>query len=432
MFGQRNGTLKTETNNSGITVGLDIGTSKICALVAAPDEMPGSINILGLGIAESNGLNRGVVVNIEKTVRSIEKVITQAEQQAGIEITEVVVGIAGDHIQSQHAHGVVGISNPSHEITSFDVERLLEDSRRINVPSERKILHVIPQDFIIDGQDGVAEPIGMSGIRMEADVQVITGLRTAVQNIHRCVEKLGIRVKSLVLEPLASSYSVLSPEEKEVGVALVDIGAGTTDIAVFEENILRHTGVIALGGRQVTDDIRKVLGIIVAHAEKIKREFGHAYTSSMMYDEVFMIPGIGGRKPMEITRSYLSRIIQPRLEEIFTFALDEIRRTGYSSSLGAGVVITGGSALMKGVHELADEVFGMPVKIGVPSGISYLGLAPEIENPMYSTVVGLVLYDMNEKYKEQTHINAFSDMEDDAKYNKGKLFEIVKKFIEEL
>ncbi len=391
----------TKTNTeiekkSGIVVGLDIGSSKVCALVAAKDEAPDAIKILGLGIAESEGLSRGVVVNIEKTVKSIEKVIEQAEQQSGQKIEEVVVGIAGDHIQSLSTRGLIGISNPNYEITEADVERVIDESKNIKIPSERKILHVIPQDFIIDGQDGILDPVGMSGVRMEANVHIVTGLDTAIQNIYRCVERLNLKVKNIILEPLASSYAVLDEEEKEVGVALVDIGGGTTDIAIFEENTIRFTSVFGVAGRQVTDDIRKGIGIIATQAERIKREYGHAHRNSIMYDEVFMIPGINGRKPLEVTKSVLAQIIQPRMEEIFEFALAEIRRSGYSGRLGAGIVLTGGCSLLKGVDELAQEVFGMPVKIGIPASVTYTGLAPEIKNPIYSTSVGLAMFGLRD------------------------------------
>ncbi len=387
-----------------ITAGLDIGTSKVCALIATPGDSPKSLNILGTGITESDGLNRGVVVNIEKTIRSIRKVVEQAEQQAGIKVDDVVVGIAGDHIESFQTKGIVGISNPTKEITQEDVDRVLEESRNIKIPAERTILHVIPQEYIIDGQDGITDPVGMSGVRLEADVHVVTGLVTAIQNIERCVKRIGLGVRDIVLEPLASSYAVLDDEEKEVGVALIDIGGGTTDIAIFEENIIRFTSVFAIAGKQLTDDIRKGLGVIASQAERVKREYGHAFMDSIIKDEVFMIPGIGGRKPMEVSKSYLCQIIQPRMEEIFEFALAEIKRSGYAGSLGAGVVVTGGSSLLRGAEELAAEIFGMPVKIGMPSGISYSGLAPEIENPIYSTAVGLSLYGIEKnKYMQDFH-----------------------------
>lgn len=378
--------------NGTITVGLDIGTTKVCALVASVDKTTKTLKILGFGITESEGLNRGVVVNIDKTVKSIKTAIAQAEQQSGIKVEEVVVGIAGDHIESFQTSGIVGISNPTREISQADVDRLLDDTRNVAIPSERTIIHVMPQEFIIDGQDGIHDPVGMSGVRMEAKVHIVTGLTTAIQNIHRCVERSGLKVKQIVLEPLASSSAILTPEEKEVGVALIDIGGGTTDIAIFEENIIRYTSVFAIAGKQVTDDIRKVLGIVVSQAERIKREYGHCFEPSIMKDEVIMIPGIAGRKPMEINKTYLCRIIQPRMEEIFEFAFAEIKKSGYENRLGAGIVITGGNTLIRGTDELAAAIFGMPVKIGYPSGITYTGLATEVESPIYSTSVGLAIY----------------------------------------
>ncbi|MFP4529278.1 MAG: cell division protein FtsA [Candidatus Kapaibacterium sp.] len=431
-------------SQSGITVGLDVGTTKICALVAEPGEKPDTLNILGIGIAPSEGLNRGVVTNIDKTVRAINDVIQQAEQQSGKRIKDVVVGIAGDHIDSIQARGIIGISNSNMEIARSDVQRLLEDTRKINISPDREIIHLIPQDFIIDGQDRIIDPVGMSGVRMEANVHVVTGLRSAIKNMHRCVERCGLVVKDIVLEPLASSTAILSEEEKEVGVALIDIGGGTTDIAIFEENIIRYSSVFAIAGNQVTDDIRKGLGIIASQAEEIKRAYGHAYEGSIMKDEVFMIPGIGGRKPMEATKSYLCQIIQPRMEELFEFALSEIIKSGFAGSLGAGVVLTGGTTLLRGTEELAQEIFGMPVKIGIPRGISYSGLAPEIESPIYSTSVGLALYalrqeeeapQMAEEPVQPESQSVAPEVETEEIPKKGEkvtIFNRVKKFIEEL
>lgn len=379
------------SNELPISVGLDLGTSKVCALVTSPNTDDDTLKILGIGIAESEGLNRGVVVNIEKTIRSIKKVIEQAEQQSGIKIKEVTVGIAGDHIDSIKTRGIIGISNNEQEITQADVDRLLSDASKIAIPSERQILHVIPEEFIIDGQDGITDPIGMSGIRLEAQVNIITGLKTAINNIHRCVERLGIKVKDVILEPIASSKSVLLEAEKEIGVAIVDIGGGTTDVAIFHEGIYKFTSVFALAGKHVTDDVRTVLGIVNSQAEKIKRDYGHCYQSSIMNDDVFMVPGIGGRKPMEIKKSQLCEIIEPRMRELFEFALAEIHRSGFADKLGAGVVVTGGTTLLNGTEDLAREVFGMPVKIGIPTNLTYSGLAPEVGSPIYATSVGLAL-----------------------------------------
>lgn len=389
-----------EAAHSDVIVGLDIGTTKVCAIVAARKRGSNGMTVLGIGESPSEGLNRGVVVNIEKTVRSIQQAVQQAEQQSGVRIEDVIVGIAGDHIQSFPTMGIVGISNPEKEITKADVERLLDETRKIALPSDRKILHIIPQDFIIDGQDGITDPVGMSGIRMEANVHVVTGLVTAAQNIYRCVERAGMKVSNLVLQPLASSYAVLDHEEKEIGVALIDIGGGTTDIAVFEGGIIRHTALFGIAGKQITDDVRRGLGIIASQAERVKQEYGHALQTSIMRDEMFMIPGVGGRKPMEVTKSLLCDIIQPRMEELLEFALAEIRRSGYSQNLSAGLVLTGGGALLRGIDELAYQITGMPVKIGIPSGFGDGGLAPEIENPRYATGVGLIGYAM--KHSDQS------------------------------
>ena len=431
MFASNNSSSNKNTENTtrNTVVGLDIGTSKVCAIVASEGDVPDCLDILGIGITENEGSNRGVITHIERTITSLKKAIEQAEQQAGIEIKEAVVGIAGDHIESFQSHGIVSISNPTKEISDKDVNRVIEESKNIAIPAERTILHLIPQEFIIDGQDGIIEPVGMLGVRMEANVHIVTGQSTAIQNIYRCVERLGIEVRDVVLEPIASSYAVLCNEEKEVGVALIDIGGGTTDIAIFEDNIIRFTKVIAIAGKQVTEDIRKGLGIMHSNAERLKREYGCALTSSIMDDEVIMIPGIGGRNPMEIPKSYLCQIIQPRMEEIFEFALTEIRRSGYAGSLGAGIVITGGSSLLKGTEELAQEVFGMPVKIGFPSKVSYSGLGPEVKSPMYSTAVGLALYGL-----EKDMVFSKNDSQDQQRHQSAKkpLFSRLKNFLEDL
>ncbi len=375
-----------------IVVGLDIGTSKVCAIVAErDDDSVHGIHVLGIGHSPSEGLNRGVVVNIEKTVRSIERAVEQAQQQSGVAVRSVSVGIAGDHIQAFPSRGVVTISNPDRVVTQQDVDRLLEDAQRVMMPSDRSILHVIPQEYIIDGQDGIFDPVGMSGLRMEANVHIITGLVTAAQNIYRCVERAGLVVDDIVLEPLASSYAVLDDEEKEIGVALIDIGGGTTDIAIFEDRTIRHTAVIGIAGRMVTDDIRRGLGIIGEQAERIKREYGYAMESMILNDDVFMIPGIGGRKPMEISKRMLSQIIQPRMEEILEFVLVELKKSGYFRRLSAGAILTGGGALLRGSVELAQDVLGIPVKLGIPSGFGGSALAPEVQSPIYSTAVGLVI-----------------------------------------
>ncbi len=378
-----------------IIVGLDIGTTKVCVVVASFDE-GGRFNVLGVGRSISDGLTRGVVTNIEKTVRSIQSAVAEAESRSGIKIQSIIVGIAGEHIQSFQSRGVIAISSSESEITQADVNRLIEDTKRVALPSDRKIIHVIPQEFIIDGQDGVCDPVGMSGVRLEANVHIITGLVTAAQNIYKCVQRAGLLVRDMVLEPLASSYAVLEEEEKEVGIALLDIGGGTTDLAVFEDRTIRHTAVIPVAGNQVTNDIRKGLGILTEQAEKLKCLHGFAYLPSVIDDEPITLPGIGGRPPLEIDKRLLAQIIQPRMEEIFEIATLEIKRSGYSRHLSAGVVLTGGGSLIKGVGELAREVLGMPVKIGIPGGFN-AGLIREIENPIYATCVGLVLHGLRNK-----------------------------------
>lgn len=427
--------MEREMNRSDrdIIVGLDIGTSKVCAVVARPDpENPGGVHVLGVGSAPSDGLNRGVVVNIEKTVRSISAAIEGARSQSGVDIDRVIVGIAGDHIESFPSRGVVTISDPEQVVSQADVDRLLADARKISLPSDRRILHVIPQEYIIDGQVGISDPVGMSGLRMEANVHVITGLSTAAQNIHRCVERAGLEVERLVLEPLGSSYAVLDEDEREVGVGLIDIGAGTTDIAIFEDNTIRHTSVVGIAGHMVTNDIRKGLGIIGEQAERIKREYGYAYGAMILNDESFMIPGIGGRKPMEVTRSMLARIIQPRMEEILEIALGEMQRSGFVRHLSAGVVLTGGGALLRGSAELAAEVLGMPVKIGIPSGFSGGALAPEVESPIYATGVGLVLQRLEELAEEEEtgRLHEASEEEFDEEEGEGFMGRIRKFFTE--
>ncbi|MCU0454236.1 MAG: cell division protein FtsA [Bacteroidetes bacterium] len=380
-----------------IAVGLDIGTTKVCAIVASPDEAhPGKLKVLGIGRSPSEGLTRGVVTNIEKTVQSVRAAVADAEAQSGVKINAVTVGIAGDHIQSFQSRGVIAISRPDNEITKEDVDRLIDDTRRVALPLDRKIIHVIPQQFIVDGQDGIYDPVGMAGVRMEAVVHIVTGLVTAAQNIYRCVQRAGLQVNDMVLEPLASSYAVLDEQEKEVGVALLDIGGGTTDLAVFEERTIRHTAVIGVAGRKVTDDIRKGLGLLGDQAERLKIEHGFAYEPAVVDNQPILLPGIGGRPPQEIDKQLLCKIIQPRMEEILEFVAMEIKRSGYSRHLSAGVVLTGGGSLIKGTAELAKEVMGMPVKIGIPTGFG-AGLVREIENPIFATGVGLVMHELRHR-----------------------------------
>jgi cell division protein FtsA len=385
-----------------IIVGLDIGTTKVCAVVASITAT-NQVNILGVGKAPSDGLNRGVVVNIEKTVNAIRAAVEQAELASGIQVTAVNVGIAGDHIRSLRSKGVVTITNRDNEIMMKDVERLLADCRNIALPSDYEIIHVIPQEFIVDGQDGISDPVGMSGMRMEAEVHIITGLVSAVKNMYRCVERAGYQVADLMLEPLASSYAVLEEEEREAGVVLVDIGGGTTDVAVLHDNTIRHTAVVAIAGQKVTDDIRIGLSVLEDQAEKLKREHGIAYADLIGEDEIITIPGIAGRPPKEIKKSVLARIIQARVEEILEIVAIEIKRSGYAQQLSAGVVLTGGGSLLEGICPLANEILGMDAKIGLPRGLSG-GLVNEVRSPIYATSVGLVMHALNTK-TPQVNVN---------------------------
>ncbi len=385
-----------------IVVGLDIGTTKVCAVVASVDEMQ-KINILGVGKAPSDGLNRGVVVNIEKTVNAIRTAIEQAQLASGIEVKSVNVGIAGDHIRSLRSKGVITINNRDNEITVKDVERLLEDCQRIMLPTDQQIIHVIPQEFIVDGQDGIGDPIGMSGMRMEAEVHIITGLVSAAKNMFRCVERAGFKVADMILEPLASSYAVLDDEEKEAGVVLVDVGGGTTDMAVFQDNTIRHTAVVAIAGQKVTDDIRIGLSVLEDQAERLKREHGLAYVDLIQDDEIITVPGIAGRPPKEIKKSILSKIIQARVEEILEIVAIEIKRSGYAGEMSAGVVLTGGGSLLNGICPLANDVLGMDAKVGIPRGLTG-GLVNEVSNPIYATGVGLVLHALKHNKQSGGHV----------------------------
>lgn len=414
--------LDMTNENERIVVGLDIGTTKICAVVASINDQD-RIHILGVGKAKSDGLNRGVVVNIDKTVNAIKTAVEQAQLASGIEVNSVNVGIAGDHIRSIRSKGVITINNKDKEITIKDVERLLEDCQRIMLPPDQQIIHVIPQEFVVDGQDGISDPVGMSGMRMEAEVHIITGLVSAAKNLYRCVERAGYEVADIILEPLASSYAVLDDEEKEAGVVLVDIGGGTTDLAVFQDNTIRHTAVIAIAGKKVTDDIRVGLSVLDDQAEKLKHQYGESFVDMIEDDESITIPGIAGRPPKEITKSILAKIIQARMEEIMEIIAIEIKRSGYADSLSAGIVITGGGALIKNVCPLANEVLGMDAKIGRPLGLAG-GLTEEVDSPIYATSVGLVLHalktgDRNEpvtgSYKDKTVDQVMSKLTDRMK-----------------
>jgi cell division protein FtsA len=377
--------------SDNVVVGLDIGTTKIGAVIAELSE-DGEPKVVGVGTSVSEGLRRGVVVNLEKTVKSISKAVADAELMAGIEARSVLAGIAGDHIRSINSRGVIAVSGANREITKSDVGRVVDAAKAVAIPMDREIIHVLAQEYIVDDQPGIKDPVGMAGVRLEAEVHIVTGAVTSAQNIYKSIQRAGMGVKDLVLEPLASSYAVLSPEEKELGVMLLDVGGGTTDVAVFFEGSIRHTAVIGLGGNNVTGDIAIGLRTSISQAEKIKVEKGCALASIVQEDEMITVPGIGGRQDRQVPRSLLTSIIQPRMEEIFSLCLRELRRTDYADVLAAGVVITGGASVMPGVPELAEQVFDMPVKLGIPAGFG--GLVDLAQKPMHATGVGLVLFSM--------------------------------------
>jgi cell division protein FtsA len=382
--------------SDNVVVGLDIGTTKIGAVIAEVSD-DGEPKVVGVGTSISEGLRRGVVVNLEKTVKSISKAVADAELMAGIEAHSVLAGIAGDHIRSINSRGVIAVSGANREITKSDVGRVVDAAKAVAIPMDREIIHVLAQEYIVDDQPGIKDPVGMAGVRLEAEVHIVTGAVTSAQNIYKSIQRAGMGVKDLVLEPLASSYAVLSPEEKELGVMLLDVGGGTTDVAVFFEGSIRHTVVIGLGGNNVTGDIAIGLRTSISQAEKIKLEKGSALASMVKEEEMITVPGIGGRQDRQVPRSLLTSIIQPRMEEIFSLCLRELRRTDYADLLAAGVVITGGASVMPGVPELAEQVFDMPVKLGIPAGFG--GLVDLAQKPMHATGVGLILFAMQDEQR---------------------------------
>ncbi|KPJ53484.1 cell division protein FtsA [candidate division TA06 bacterium DG_24] len=370
-------------------VGLDLGTTKIAAIIAEAGD-DGEIKIIGVGTSPSEGLRRGVVVNLDKTVNSIVKAVQEAELMAGIEVESVFAGIAGDHIRSINSRGVIAVTRKGNEITEADIARVVDQAQAVSIPMDREIIHVIPQEFIVDEQTGIKDPVGMAGVRLEAEVHIVTGAVTSAQNIYKSIERAGLRVRDLVLQPLAASYAVLDPEEKELGVALLDVGGGTTDIALFFEGSIQHTAVIALGGNNATNDIAIGLRTPTTQAEMLKKRYGCALSSLVDGRETIRVPGVGGREEREVSRQVLSAIIEPRMEEIFSLAQRELKKTEYADLLAAGIVLTGGSARMDGMAQLAEQVFDLPVKIGVPQGVG--GLTDSIRDPIHATGVGLVLF----------------------------------------
>ena len=369
-----------------IIVGLDVGTTKICAVVG---EVEGKrINIIGIGTHPSIGLRKGVVVNIESTVESIQKAVEEAELMAGCEISSVYAGIAGGHITGFNSRGIIAIKGP--EVTKNDVERVIDAARAVAIPMDREVIHVIPQEFIIDDQGGIQNPVGMSGVRLEAKIHIVTGAVTSAHNIVKCANRSGLDVCDIVLEPLASGEAVLTNEEKDLGAALLDLGGGTSDLAIFFGKNIKHTFVLSLGGNNLTNDISIGLRASRAEAEKIKIKYGTCVTQNISSEETIEVPGMGGRKPRKLPRQILGEILEPRIEEIFTLIKREIFRAGMDNVITSGVVLTGGSSLLHGITDIAESVFDVPSRLGKPMGIS--GLIDVVNNPMYATGVGLVLY----------------------------------------
>ena len=370
-----------------LIVGLDIGTSKVVAIVGeiTPDN---EVEIIGLGSHPSRGLKKGVVVNIESTVQSIQRAIEEAELMSGCQIHSVYAGIAGSHVRSLNSHGIVAIRDK--EVMPADVERVIDAARAVAIPADQKILHILPQEFIIDQQESIREPVGMSGVRLEAKVHMVTGAVSAAQNIIKCVRRCGLEVDDIILEQLASSHSVLTDDEKELGVCLVDIGGGTTDIAVFTEGAIRHTAVIPIAGDQVTNDIAVALRTPTQYAEEIKIKYACALTQLASADETIEVPSVGDRPDRRLARQTLAEVVEPRYEELFTLIHAELRRSGFEDLCAAGIVLTGGSSKMEGAVELAEEIFHMPVRLGVPQYVT--GLVDVVRNPIHSTGVGLLLF----------------------------------------
>ncbi len=368
-------------------VGLDIGTSKVVAIVGSIND-DGVLEIVGIGSHPSRGMKKGVVVNIESTVQSIQRAVEEAELMAGCQIHSVYVGIAGSHIRSLNSHGIVAIRD--REVYPLDLERVIDAAQAVAIPADQKVLHILPQEYVVDDQEGIREPLGMSGVRLEAKVHLVTCAVNAVQNIEKCIRRCGLEVEDVILEQLASSYAVLTEDEKELGVCMVDIGGGTTDIAIFTEGAIKHTGVIPIAGDQVTNDIAMALRTPTQYAEEIKIKYACALTQLAGEDETIKVPSVGERPPRDLSRQQLAAVVEPRYDELFTLVQAELRRSGYEDMIAAGIVLTGGTSKMEGVIELAEEIFHMPVRLGVPQDIS--GLTDIVRNPIYSTSVGLLQY----------------------------------------
>jgi len=379
--------MRAKREDRKLIVGLDIGTSKVVTIVGelSPENV---LEVIGIGSNPSRGLKRGVVVNIESTVHSIQRAIEEAELMAGCEIHTVYSGIAGSHVRSLNSHGIVAIRDK--EVSASDVDRVIDAARAVAIPADQKVLHVLPQEFLIDSQEGIREPIGMSGVRLEAKVHLVTGAVSAAQNIVKCIQRCGLDVEDVVLEQLASSYAVLTEDEKELGICLVDLGGGTTDIAVFCGGAIQHTAVIPIAGDQVTNDIAVSLRTPTQYAEEIKIKYACALSQLANLDETIEVPSVGDRPPRRLARQTLAEVVEPRYEELFSLVRDELRRSGFEELIAAGIVLTGGSSKMEGAVELAEEIFHVPVRLGIPQYVE--GLSDVVRNPIHATGVGLLLY----------------------------------------
>jgi len=379
-----------------IIVGLDIGTTKVCAVVG--EARPDGVEVIGMGSHPSEGLRKGVVINIEHTVDSIKEALEEAETMAGCEISAVYAGIAGGHVKGFNSHGVIALKEK--EVTKKDIERVIEAARAVAIPMDREVIHTLVQEFIVDDQDGIMDPLGMSGVRLETNIHIVTGAVTSAQNIIKCANRAGLDVCDIILQSLASSEAVLSKEERNLGAALIDFGGGTTDMAVFSKGAIKHTSVLPLGGDNLTYDIAVGLRTAKLEAEKIKIKYGCGLSSMIGKDETVEVPGVGGRKPRVLSRQILGEILEPRVEEIFSLIYGEIIRAGHEDTITSGVVVTGGSAELSGVTEMAEQIFNAPARVGYPEGIS--GLVEVVNKPMYATAVGLVLYGAktNKKHKK--------------------------------
>lgn len=391
-----------------LVVGLDIGTTKVCAIVSEQDGQ-GGLEIVGIGHTASRGLRKGVVVNIDATVDSVRRAVEDAEIMAGVEIRSAFVGIAGGHIKGINSRGVIAISGKNREVAKQDVERVIDAAKAVALPVDREVIHILPQEFVIDDQGGIKQPLGMVGTRLEAEVHIVTGAVASAQNIVKCVNKAGLEVQDIVLQQLASSEATLAPEEKELGCVLIDVGGGTTDVAVFVDGSIYHTAVLAVGGDMLTNDIAIGLRTPRPEAESLKRKYGCALAAMVKPDEKIEVPSVGGRKPRLLARHTLCEVIQPRLEELFLLVHREVQRAGYLGRVSAGVVVTGGSSIMEGVPELAEQLFDMPVRRGAPRGVG--GLTDVINSPMYATGVGLGIYGAahksRRKFRKVTDRNIF-------------------------